>query len=491
MSSFSPSIISRGEVYYHKDAVSIDSLKNENGEIDVEATVDGTFQYNVKMSFSPKDLSIIDMSCSCPYGFPCKHEVAVLLTLENRKDKLPINDNNNKFSKYEDKQNKLVECLLAIQKRFSSSLSIRDKDLLDYFFMSQEEYDKAFHFLLGFSGIQKGLKNAVLKYYFPHISQEATTKCLKEVFDYSQGYTDNERDLLFSFALRRDYKSETALEEIYKTQKDDVDKYIKSKTAVPLLKGLTSYNTEDYSDNLFKIVKINPRFFDNSTLMTMLYEYADKEEKEKLISLLRLIPESKVFFSYANFGSVSLKEICDFLSPNEVKEFPLLTYACFNQLYGAKDIKDYLFWRSFVSTEEFEKNREYILDSYKGSSHGLYEGILLCEGDESITSDEISTLSLEDLLAIASRIKDKLKKVLIRPILSKMTEIEALNSLIDSTICKALEFLSDFPTAEVISAIANDHFENLSKDSINIRIAYLKFLIKTKSLGKMGLYLYK
>lgn len=76
-------ILTRGEEYYDNDAV---SELEETSPGEWTATVEGTDEYNVEISMNGKNVE--SWYCDCPYdGEICKHVVAVLLTIRDKKRK--------------------------------------------------------------------------------------------------------------------------------------------------------------------------------------------------------------------------------------------------------------------------------------------------------------------------------------------------------------------------------------------------------------------
>ena len=74
-------IVQRGSRYFRGGRVL--SCVDEDGE--VEAVVQGTERYKVRMTVD-EDGTIHGHRCSCPYdGTMCKHEVAVLYYLRERR----------------------------------------------------------------------------------------------------------------------------------------------------------------------------------------------------------------------------------------------------------------------------------------------------------------------------------------------------------------------------------------------------------------------
>ncbi|MCL2057730.1 MAG: SWIM zinc finger family protein [Oscillospiraceae bacterium] len=85
---FSEHILSRGYDYFCDGAVG--ELKKTNGVL--TATVEGSFDYSVAISFEGEHIT--DMDCSCPYaedGSYCKHMAAVLF--KYNKNGIEINAN--------------------------------------------------------------------------------------------------------------------------------------------------------------------------------------------------------------------------------------------------------------------------------------------------------------------------------------------------------------------------------------------------------------
>lgn len=72
----SPAIMERGRRYYAEDRVLYLSLHGRTGR----AIVDGTKPYEVQFEYEDEEISFFTCDCFCSY--PCKHQVAVLLQLE-------------------------------------------------------------------------------------------------------------------------------------------------------------------------------------------------------------------------------------------------------------------------------------------------------------------------------------------------------------------------------------------------------------------------
>ena len=76
-------ILTRGEEYYDNGAV---SELEETSPGEWTATVEGTDEYNVEISMNGKNVE--SWYCDCPYdGEICKHVVAVLLAIRDKKRK--------------------------------------------------------------------------------------------------------------------------------------------------------------------------------------------------------------------------------------------------------------------------------------------------------------------------------------------------------------------------------------------------------------------
>ena len=80
-SNAGPQVIQRGKGLYY--SLKVSNLKYDLQKRSASANVRGTSMYSVKIRLS-NDPSSMDSFCSCPYDFGgiCKHEVAVLLTLQ-------------------------------------------------------------------------------------------------------------------------------------------------------------------------------------------------------------------------------------------------------------------------------------------------------------------------------------------------------------------------------------------------------------------------
>ncbi|MCL2046524.1 MAG: SWIM zinc finger family protein [Oscillospiraceae bacterium] len=126
---FSEEILDRGFDYYCDDAVR--DLYMVNGVL--SATVEGTYDYIVKITFGGEQ--IIGMFCSCPYaqdGNYCKHMAAVLYE-HDRLDKLHTMDEINKTStanKPTDKSAQIKEVVFNLDKEILQKelLSILEND---------------------------------------------------------------------------------------------------------------------------------------------------------------------------------------------------------------------------------------------------------------------------------------------------------------------------------------------------------------------------
>lgn len=77
---FEYQIIKRGIDYYKKKNV-LDVYKNGNTYYSHVMSDNGVDEYLVTISECDDEL---DMDCSCPYNYPCKHEYATLLAIDNK-----------------------------------------------------------------------------------------------------------------------------------------------------------------------------------------------------------------------------------------------------------------------------------------------------------------------------------------------------------------------------------------------------------------------
>lgn len=77
---FEPQIIYRGREYLKNGNVK-NCVKTQNGFV---SKVQGNSEYTVNVQFNNDEL---EMSCSCPYNYNCKHEYATLLAIDNGKYK--------------------------------------------------------------------------------------------------------------------------------------------------------------------------------------------------------------------------------------------------------------------------------------------------------------------------------------------------------------------------------------------------------------------
>lgn len=76
---FEYQIIKRGISYFKKKNV-IAVYKNGNNYYSTVVSDNGIDEYNVKITESENGF---DMECNCPYYYPCKHEYATLLAIDN------------------------------------------------------------------------------------------------------------------------------------------------------------------------------------------------------------------------------------------------------------------------------------------------------------------------------------------------------------------------------------------------------------------------
>ena len=93
-------IAQRGRTYFRLGRVlSCVEEEGEAGAVEVEAVVQGTERYMVRMTVDENG-TIHGHRCSCPYdGELCKHEVAVLYYLRERRKVLPSTPKNAKSRK--------------------------------------------------------------------------------------------------------------------------------------------------------------------------------------------------------------------------------------------------------------------------------------------------------------------------------------------------------------------------------------------------------
>lgn len=74
----SKEIAERGERYYQENRVSYLCLNRASGR----AIVEGTHAYEVEFGYQPENGTVTNIICDCPCFYHCKHEVAVILQLQ-------------------------------------------------------------------------------------------------------------------------------------------------------------------------------------------------------------------------------------------------------------------------------------------------------------------------------------------------------------------------------------------------------------------------
>lgn len=74
----SKEIAERGENYYQENRVSYLCLNRASGR----AIVEGTRAYEVEFGYHPPSKTVMNIICDCPCFYHCKHEVAVILQLQ-------------------------------------------------------------------------------------------------------------------------------------------------------------------------------------------------------------------------------------------------------------------------------------------------------------------------------------------------------------------------------------------------------------------------
>lgn len=77
-------IVGRGERYYQENRVSYLCLDHASGR----AVVEGTRAYEVEFGYQPSGGTVTNMLCDCPCFYDCKHEVAVILQLQELLSKI-------------------------------------------------------------------------------------------------------------------------------------------------------------------------------------------------------------------------------------------------------------------------------------------------------------------------------------------------------------------------------------------------------------------
>ena len=76
--NISAEIAERGQRYYEENRVSYLCMDRVSGR----AIVEGTRAYEVEFGYSPSNKSVTNIICDCPCFYHCKHEVAVILQLQ-------------------------------------------------------------------------------------------------------------------------------------------------------------------------------------------------------------------------------------------------------------------------------------------------------------------------------------------------------------------------------------------------------------------------
>ena len=85
--NISKEILERGERYYQENRVSYLCVSRASGK----AIVEGTRAYEVEFGYQPSQGTVTNMTCDCPCFYHCKHEVAVILQLQELLDGIQKN----------------------------------------------------------------------------------------------------------------------------------------------------------------------------------------------------------------------------------------------------------------------------------------------------------------------------------------------------------------------------------------------------------------
>lgn len=488
MRKFSSQIISRGRGYFDDDCVTIDDHDEKDGKLYVYATVYGSFDYGIEMIFDKKTMDILDMYCDCPYGLPCKHEVAVLLQVDKEFGPKMIMDA--EPTNYEEKKKAFGEYLTDLNDHhFYKSLNNYDKDKISNFFYGSKEVSKALSYVIDKPSLNPPLKRGIYKIFLGLVYANDIKEVIARLFDYSLGYPDSERGFFFTQALKRNTILIDVFEKIYPSNKEGIDKYIKSQSGVSIVKS-DEYINDGYAQKLLKVFEINPTFLDNSTIQMMLLSFMEKNDKKSVLSVLATLPNSKSFFAFSISGGKCLKALSKLLTKEEFESYPLLINGALNQLVSAASLSDYLYWRAFINEEQFEQDKKHILDSYSSYST-LSHAIRFCEGEEKQIPSILSDLPLSDLLSLSKKLKDSQKSFLSELILDSVSKIGNIRTKEPDVIAASFAFLSDYPTKETIEKLVNDTYNDSTKPYEKVREPYLRFLFKLNQLEQVGMHLYK
>ena len=81
-------IFTRGLDYYRSNQVTDIEIEIDHNNILIFGEVLGTYQYDSEISFNLKENYFFHLDCSCPYGYACKHSIALGLLFIDRYEKL-------------------------------------------------------------------------------------------------------------------------------------------------------------------------------------------------------------------------------------------------------------------------------------------------------------------------------------------------------------------------------------------------------------------
>ena len=167
-SDFEFRIKQRGIDYYYAGNV-IKVIKNNNAEnIKYIAKVEGSLEkpYEVIIDFN---IDEVEYSCSCPYEYPCKHEYAVLMAIDNQEYetriiKPPIKEKkvNLKLVLAKIPANKLKKYILN-----SNNVIINTNDFESYFrkYFPNQKYDYYYNNLYNAMVFETGYEKLIIDYF--------------------------------------------------------------------------------------------------------------------------------------------------------------------------------------------------------------------------------------------------------------------------------------------------------------------------------------
>lgn len=383
----SPEIIKRGKEYYQEGKIS--NFHGENGIF--HAKVQGNNEYDTTIEI--KDGKLKSYSCSCPCRGICKHVVALLLKVEEEKNKELVNP-------FETLRKKISSASFSENLEEFKGLPHKINGFLPY--LRKDEYMSLIvSYLSSMAKNENLLADGNIAERFKTFKEKAqfSSDDIKKIISLSVDSLKNSSDGAYNF-ISSFIKDESTSKE---TQNYLIDEYDNdNKTAKYCITCLSGKDLPRYLTPSFTclLAKTSPRLLTTENILIAKEEVKNESRNEDLLALLRLLTSK---------GDPSLIEDSDF---EYLKDNGLNSEArniAFSLLKGSDDFLDYLRYRKLFSTKEFFAIRYQtsMIISYKS----YLNSVLLIDGKELYlelyNSFSYSQLNPQDVYLARDLIKDK------------------------------------------------------------------------------------